>query len=252
MVWDEIVRKVSPYVVRVETQGGHGTGFLCLYNEDRSLCGIATALHVVYYADDWQQPIRIRHEESTKVRRLTETERFIFKDFKTDSAVILFAKSDFPLPDEPIPLLPTAERISIGVEVGWLGFPAIDPYTLCFFSGNVSAWREDRRAYLIDGVAINGVSGGPVLFHTGVIDPRIVGIITAYQASRAGGEALPGLSIAQDVSHFHDVIGHVRSIDEAKKKDELAKSGQPNSGKQPRPPEPPAPASTTGASCYLA
>lgn len=84
--------------------------------------------------------------------------------------------------------------------------------------GNVSARQEFRNAYLVDGVAINGVSGGPVLFLTETEGVQIIGTVSAYQANRATGEALPGLLIAQDVSHFHDVLNHVRSVDEARNK----------------------------------
>jgi hypothetical protein len=73
---------------------------------------------------------------------------------------------------------------------------------------------------LIDGVAINGVSGGPV-FHCPGPDPskpQIIGCVSAYHANRAAGEALPGLLRAQDVSHFHAAAGHIRSIDEANAK----------------------------------
>jgi hypothetical protein len=38
--------------------------------------------------------------------------------------------------------------------------------------------------------------------------------VSAYHVNRATGEALPGLLHARDVSHFHGVAGHVRSIDE--------------------------------------
>jgi hypothetical protein len=37
-------------------------------------------------------------------------------------------------------------------------------------------------------------------------------------ANRVTGETLPGLLRAQDVSHFHGVANHVRSIDEANAK----------------------------------
>jgi hypothetical protein len=47
---------------------------------------------------------------------------------------------------------------------------------------------------------------------------QIVGTVSAYSANRATGEALPGLAIAQDVSHFHDVANRVHSIDEANRK----------------------------------
>lgn len=44
---DAIVERVTSVVVKIETPSGHGTGFLCLYNEPRTFCGIATAYHVV-------------------------------------------------------------------------------------------------------------------------------------------------------------------------------------------------------------
>ena len=47
MGWDDVVSRMSPYVVRIETPEGTGSGFTCLYNYDRSWVGIATAAHVV-------------------------------------------------------------------------------------------------------------------------------------------------------------------------------------------------------------
>lgn len=160
MNWNALVDKVAPYVVKIETPRGHGTGFLCVYNEDHSVVAIATAYHVVRYADEWQEPIRLRHFPSTTTVFLKEQDRAILGDYKTDSAVILVQPSDLQFPDSTIPLLPSTSILDIGTEVGWLGFPSVAPLTLCFFSGNVSAREEGRHAYFIDGVAINGVSGG--------------------------------------------------------------------------------------------
>jgi hypothetical protein len=69
-----------------------------------------------------------------------------------------------------------------------------------------------------DGVSIHGVSGGPVIYKHETDGIQVIGIVTAYSANRATGEALPGLLTAQDVSHFHSVLQQVRSIDEANKK----------------------------------
>jgi hypothetical protein len=226
MEWNEIVEKITPYVVKIETPGGHGTGFLCLYNADRSFCGIATASHVVSYADRWQQPIRIFHFPSSGVALLSESARTIWTDPGTDSAVILLQTGQLDLPENPIPLLPSDSQLAIGAEVGWLGFPAIAAYTLCFFSGNISARQEDRHAYLIDGVAINGVSGGPVVYSTATEGVQIVGTITAYRPSRTTSATLPGLSFAQDVSHFHLTISSIKSIDEANQR-KLQQQQQP-------------------------
>jgi hypothetical protein len=218
MNWDQVVKKVSPHVVKIETPSGHGTGFLLLYNESKTWCCVATAEHVVAHADDWQEPIKIQHPHSKNVLFLPREDRVIYRDWRTDSAVILFLEGKLQLPEIPVTLFPMGQLIDIGTEVGWLGFPAIASSTLCFFSGNISARQEFRNAYLIDGVVINGVSGGPVLHLTETDGVQIVGVVSAYSANRVTGEALPGLSVAQDVSNFHDVAKHIHSIDEANRK----------------------------------
>src|SRR3989338_611441 len=239
--WNSIVEKVKPYIVKIETPAGSGTGFLCFYNENKNWCGIATALHVVRDADDWQQPIKIIPQSFDEIF-LKESERVIYSDYKTDSAIILFKKPvQTPFPDDVIPLQPIDKPLDIGFDVGWLGFPYIEPYVLCFFSGCISARREDRKAYLIDGVSINGVSGGPVFYSTEADGVKIIGIVSAYRANRATGSTLPGLLIAQDVSHFHGVIKHIKSIDEARKKkqelkeEKIDKAGASSSIADPEP-----------------
>lgn len=218
MNWEQVVQKVTPYIFKIETQYGHGTGFLYLYNDDKRFCCIATALHVVDYANNWKQPIRLTHHASSEVIFLKDPEYVIVPDYETDSAAILLEKPDFELPSEVIELLPLGTPLSIGNEVSWLGFPSIEPYTLCFFSGNISAWQDFRKAYLIDGVAINGVSGGPVAYLHSTDGVKIVGIVSAYRANKASGDTLPGLLYAQDVSHFHSVINKIHSLDDAQKK----------------------------------
>lgn len=217
MNWNPIVGKVMPYVMKIETPSGHGTGFLCLYNQDKSLFGIATARHVVSHADEWKQPIKLKHYPSSTMVFLRESDRAILPDPDTDSAVILVHPGELKLPEDSIPLLPTTVNLAIGTEVGWLGFPALADSTLCFFSGIISAKQDWLHAYLIDGVAINGVSGGPVIYATETDGVQIVGTISAYVSNRATGDALPGLSIARDVSHFHETISTIKNLDEASK-----------------------------------
>jgi hypothetical protein len=216
MDWNEIVQKVTPYVVKIETPSGYGTGFLCFYNERRTFCAIATAYHVIAHADEWQEPIRIHHHASNTVAFLKEDDRLIFWDRQKDSAVMLLQIAKLELPETLIQLRPIENRLPIGCEVGWLGYPSVTE-TLCFFAGSVSAFQDWRHAYLIDGVAITGVSGGPVLYSHPTDGVQIVGSITAYMSNRARGES-PGLSVAQDVSHFHEVAATVKSMDEARKK----------------------------------
>jgi hypothetical protein len=236
MHWNQIVDKVAPYIVKIDTPVGSGTGFITLCNENKNIYGIATAAHVVNYAEQWQQPIRIHFQTLAETILLKENDRIIFIDLAKDSAVIIFQKNDLKLPEVFVPLLPVSTRLSIGIEVGWLGFPAIAPYTLCFFSGSISAPQEIRNAYLIDGVAINGVSGGPVLYSTESEGVQIVGSITAYQANRQSGDTLPGLSIAQDVSHFHKIAAHFKSLDDAeRKRQELEQEKIQNASPSPSP-----------------
>src|SRR5207245_1634657 len=83
-------------------------------------------------------------------------------------------------PQIPIGLMPPGQPDSIGIDVGWLGFPNIEPNTLCFFAGTLSARQEARKGYLIDGVAINGVSGGPVFHCPSPEAVQIIGCVSAY------------------------------------------------------------------------
>lgn len=94
MNWDQVVKKVAPHVVKIETPSGHGTGFLLLHNDSKTWVGIATAEHVVSYADDWQQPIKI-YPPSGDPLFLKPENRVIYRDWKTDSAVILFFQRRF-------------------------------------------------------------------------------------------------------------------------------------------------------------
>jgi hypothetical protein len=218
MEWENIVKRVTPYIVRIETPDGGGTGFFCGYNEDRTFCLVATALHVVDNCNEWQQPLRVRGSDFNQQVFLKEGDRVIFTDQSTDSAVIAFQFGELDFPEDLIRFRSIKSPIDIGAGVGWLGYPGIASGNLCFFSGSVSARLEERKAYLIDGVAINGVSGGPVMYATNASGVEFVGIVSAYRPNRLTGDTLPGLLIAQDVSHFHDVIQTVKSLDEAREK----------------------------------
>lgn len=225
MNWNQIANKIKPYVVKIKTPTGHGTGFLCFYNFDKTWCGIATASHVVEDTDEWQQPLKIIHQSSKEqVFFLKESDRVIFSDPKTDSSIILFKKPEKLLfPNEAIRLRPLEQILDIGSEVGWIGYPYLEEDTQCFFSGCISARNEAKKYYLVDGVSINGVSGGPVLYSTETDGIEIIGIVSAYRANRATGNTLPGLSIAQDVSHLHGVFNTIKSLDEARQKKEELK-----------------------------
>lgn len=213
MNWEQAIAEVTTHVVRIETPTSAGTGFLAFYNADSSWCAIATAAHVVKHADDWQQPIKIKNQHGSTT--LLPNSRAIYLDPARDSAVIIFFKGSLQLPQIPITMRPMDSPCNMGATIGWLGYPAIAPDTLCFFSGRISARHSSNRAYFVDGVAIHGVSGGPVFHLTKGGGVEAIGAISQYIPNLTAGQSWPGLLIAQDVSQFHDTYQTVKSVDEA-------------------------------------
>lgn len=245
MGWNTCYENVLPYVFAVETPQGSGSGVFFMYNAARTIGAIATAAHVVEHADEWKLPIKLRQHSTGKELFLKEDARVVFVDHRHDSASILFPVGEFELPDNVLPIMAADKFKPIGTEVGWVGYPSIAFPHLCFFSGRVSAFLANDDSYLIDGVAINGVSGGPVFAMLKDDQPQLLGTISAYMANRVRGEALPGLLRAQDFSPFHETIDRVRTLDEARKKqhEEEAQRLQEQQQRETPPdnrPEPPA------------
>lgn len=218
MEWHEAVKFLSPYVVRISTPRGFGTGWLVSRSRVTKLCGVATAAHVIDDAHYWDEPIRIFHPESGKSRVLRASDRSVHLEPNLDSAALVFGSEDLPLPDNSPTLLEQDKFIKPGVEVGWLGFPALPNASLCFFSGRISAFLEETSSYLIDGVAINGVSGGPA-FRLAGDTVEVMGIVSAYIPNRATGEALPGVAVVRSATQFHDLTTRFQNFDDAKRKE---------------------------------
>lgn len=213
-IWPQAVETVVPHVVRISTPHGSGSGFL-VANGKSNLCGIATAAHVIDHANYWEEPIRIDHVFSGTSLIIRRDERAIFLDSNRDTAVILLKPEGLSLPENPLPLAPKDKYLKMGNPIAWLGFPAIPLANLCFFSGSVSAWLEPAKAYFVDGVAINGVSGGPA-FHLLDSFPVLVGVVSAYYPNLATNQVLPGLSMVRDVSQLHEVTQIYATLEQAK------------------------------------
>ncbi len=143
--WAQAVDILRPHVVRISTPQGSGTGFLISNGHNNAVCGIATAAHVVDHAHYWEEPIRMDHVASEKSLVIRRDDRAVFLDLSRDTAAILFNRGELPLPTNPLPLAPKDMFVRVGVEIGWLGFPAIPAASLCFFSGTVSAWVESQN-----------------------------------------------------------------------------------------------------------
>jgi hypothetical protein len=215
MEWFEAVEIITPHVVRITTPQGSGTGFLVTRSGDGAVVAIATAAHIVDHAHYWEQPIRVQFVASGVTKLLRAHERAIVLDESRDTAAILMKAGDDNLLPDPLPLIAEGFNLKIGNLIGWLGYPAISGSYLCFFTGTVSAWVEEMSAYFVDGVAINGVSGGPA-FATYGNGLEIIGVVSAYIPNRVTGETLPGLGIIRDVYQFHELLKRIRSFEEAK------------------------------------
>ena len=211
--WQEAVEQIRPYVVRLATPDHSGTGFLFAFAADGGICGFATAAHALAQAHLWEQPIRIEHIATGAERLLRPGERTIVVDHDTDTAAVVFLRDDLPLPETLLPATPETHVFRVGIEIGWVGFPSVAREELCFFSGRVSAWRASTKSYLVDGVAINGVSGGPA-FHVGEDGrPLLLGVMSAYLPNKALGGALPGLSVVQHVGHLQKWVQSLHALE---------------------------------------
>jgi hypothetical protein len=106
---------------------------------------------------------------------------------------------------------------------------------LCFFTGSISAFLRSEDCYLIDGVAINGVSGGPVFADDKEL-PEIIGTVSAYMPNRVGDATLPGLLRAQDISAYQETISRIRTLDEAREKEKEASKSEADLSEASNPP----------------
>ncbi len=214
MEWYEAVDLVAPFVVKISTPSGFGSGFLFTYAGGGSISGVATAAHVLSHAHQWEEPIRLYHPESDTTVLLRPDDRGVFIDEDRDSAAIVFPSEKIPFPNKPLPLIPEGKTLRIGNDVGWVGFPAIAPDKLCLFRGCTSFWDEKPQAYLVDGVLINGVSGGPAFWRSQESESGVfvVGLASAYVPNTQWGSTLPGLGVIRHVGHLQETVSELKDF----------------------------------------
>lgn len=225
--WHEAFESVEPYIVKIITPQGTGTGFMIACTGNHEFQGIATAAHVLEVANYWRQPIRIQHVLSGETIFLDNDKRSVRIYPDKDIATIII-KGNLPLPKSRLNIIQENKRLKVGVEIGWMGFPAIAQDNLCFFSGRVSSWVDSERFYFVDGVAINGVSGGPAFSKTGK-EVYLIGLVSAYIPNRATGIVLPGLCLVRDIFPIYETIEKLKSFEEAKSKEKQPESAPPPS-----------------------
>ena len=196
---------MKSYIVKIIIGARYGTGFYSGDYPSGNFVYIATAYHVVEEAEMSELPITFFHAVSGVTVVIPYDELYIFSDKATDSAVIVVRVGRIPFP--PIRhKLSESLQLLVASEVFWMGFPKIAPDIICFFSGRISASFTDFHAYLIDGVSVNGVSGGPVMCVDPVFGLTVVGVVTHYVHNDSDGLVRPGLVFAPDITSVNAMV----------------------------------------------
>lgn len=202
--WHEVIDRVSPSVFSVETDQSSGTAFVFsvarMPHNGKHYAMLATAWHVLRDSVGSTSPLTLTSSDSLKEWRST-SDKITYMQLGVEAfdTALIMVESTEPLMnvDGLLPILPFESHMARGAEIGWLGFPGIAESELCFFTGVVSGYLHNPPGYLVDGVAINGVSGGPVF------DNRchLIGMMTAYIPNQIDDRmTLPGLSAVTPIN----------------------------------------------------
>ncbi len=230
--WQGALKLLNSRIFKIRTPRGHGTGFhVGNFGVSNGLCAVATAFHVIEEAEDWDEPIKLVHHETGKTILLKEQggiKRVIFTYPDSDLAIIVFGlPENFVITNDQLRHLPSDSSLLPGVDVAWCGFPGLMSNKLCFFHGFISCYINSDKGYLVDGVAINGVSGGPVFYIDNKTNsPVIAGVITAYVANRTSRDTLPGVSMIASVSPYEKTIKYLETLADANKEANKQKQEQ--------------------------
>ena len=195
--WDEAVERVAKCVFRVYAGSSAGTAFVVSLGRARNtgdwFATLATAWHVLSGLPGTTDDVALVSVDRSTVFTSSADELGFYPlgDARFDTGLIV-VRTHEPLVSqkELLPLLPADSVLARGADVGWLGFPGITEPELCFFHGHISGYLNEPPTYLVDGVAINGVSGGPAF------DSRahVIGLVSAYIPNRIDASTtLPGL-----------------------------------------------------------
>ncbi len=213
--WASALSEVRKYVYLIETPRATGTGFLLSPDIHGHFLAIATAFHTISQAHKWREPLKITHIASGKDVFLEYSDRFVFEDARKDIALIVVFNNRIEHQKQRLRSIPDDRVLREGVQIGWCGFPCVAPRILCFFTGYVSAWLPDEEAYLVDGVAINGVSGGPVFRLIDDEQPSLIGLVTEYRPNLSNGSPLPGVSLVRAISSISPLARLLREAEAA-------------------------------------
>ena len=194
--WQDVIPRLEPLVFRVHAGNSVGTAFVIGVStaDGGRQTMLATALHVVQDVLGNDLPLDLVRRDGVLISTLTAGSVHVYPvgPPECDTALIQVPTRDPLVSQDALLPMPFETMLPRGADLGWLGFPGLAFPELCFFRGVVSGYQERPPIYLVDGVAINGVSGGPAFDPTGLV----VGLISAYVPNQiALGTTLPGLMI---------------------------------------------------------
>lgn len=156
MPWFEVVERFGNYTFRIYTDSAMGTGFLVMVGSAMGhIAALATAWHVVKKAETGTS-LRICNRNDNEVARSLGGNMAVMEvENGLDSAlVVIKTKAEIFPQDLLLPQLPA--------DVGWMSYPGTVEPELCFFHSHIAGTLKKPPIYFVDGVATNGVSGGPV------------------------------------------------------------------------------------------
>lgn len=202
--WDQVIDRVAKCVFSIEAGDSAGSAFLVTLGRNEQAgtfhAMLATAWHVL--ADLKQGEGTLQLKSWGRGRTYSDNSHrmgFMRLGPEVFDTGVVYVEDREPVVEiaDLLPLFPSDSVLARGSSIGWLGFPAIAEPELCFFKGTISGYLNDPPTYLADGVAINGVSGGPVF------DDRchLIGLVSAYIPNRVDGNiVLPGLAAVTPIN----------------------------------------------------
>ena len=197
--WVEAAEIIYPHVVKLEMPDSAGSGFFIATRTEKrtKIAVLATAAHVVRHALQWMEPIAVTGCKSATTLIPGEYHMLSFEGL--DLAIVEVPWTRLKLPERPLPTANPGDILPVGAPIAWCGYPNIVEGINCLFSGHISASVEENGDYLIDGVAIHGVSGGPAfVYDEGEV--TIIGLLSQYLPNRETGESLPGLGVVRRIN----------------------------------------------------
>lgn len=197
MPWEKVVDRVERIVFRLLAGDSAGTCFAVSIGrlpETKSIHYMfATAWHVVKDIAGSDQPIYMVAADGKTV---CEAKAGCYAIFPLGSEVfdtaLIMVKSpeNIVSQNELLPIFGPEAQMPRGMEIGIVGFPGIVGSEFCFFKGTVSGYLNRPPSYLVDGVAISGVSGGPAFDNR----TQIIGLVSSYIPNQVDHyTTLPGL-----------------------------------------------------------